>query len=102
MTSDLALLGLELGYVAGVAVLTKALLSVTKHVQRWRTASGIRRTFKAMEEAVQAPHETRGYRTNAIVEETAPVAPSSWLSRVRAERAARYVQKLEDEATMNG
>jgi hypothetical protein len=97
---DLELAAVEVGYIMTVAVLTKALLAVAKRVGRFRTARGMRQLWNAVEQPQQTPEES-GYRTNVArsVELTA-VSRSKWLSRRRAERAARYVQKLEDEATM--
>jgi hypothetical protein len=102
--SDLGILAVEVGYVAGVAALTKALLVVTRRVERWRTASSIHALLKSMEQPTPVPNEPRGYRTNAVLDvpTSPPATSSSWLSRRRAVRAARYVQKLEDEATMKG
>jgi hypothetical protein len=99
---DLELAAVEVGYIVMVAVLTKTLLTVTKRIERWRTARGVRQLWKTAEQD-PAPPAACDYRTNAAnPANAAEPSRSSWLSRRRAERAARYVQKLEDEATMKG
>ena len=94
--SDLEVAAVEVGYVAAVALLTRVLTALAKRVERWRTARGIRKILQATAE----PHARVvpcDYRANASVADQAkPVAHTTWLERRRAERAARYVQKLED------
>ena len=98
---DLELAAVEVGYVMMVAVLTKTLLTVTKRIERWRTARGVRQLWKVTEQTHEEHAEARDYRTNAADAANAmATCRPNWLSRRRAERAARYVQKLEDAATM--
>ena len=100
---DLEIAAVEVGYIVAVAVLTKALGAATKRLDRWRLARGVRQLWKAAEQEQEQPQATCDYRTNAAnAANPTRMERSTWLSRRRAERAARYVQKLEVAATMKG
>jgi len=100
--TNLTILAVEIGYVAGAAALTQSVRFVARSIARARTASEVRKMLRALPATATPPETFGGYRDNvaAAVESRRKPSPG-FVERWRAKRAASYVHELERRAKID-